>query len=310
MKWMDAHINNLQQPWTQPVNTAWLEASFMEWGDWVAIMNNNNNQLEWSVSTGNVVITELPAPTQVITNDPTLPQEPKVVQPPVVPVVIPPVATPVVPPEPTPPAIDGKSQLEDLDSILDWLLNDINTGKKEADQIGAPAPIEAQKSTDVNDNWKISLDKDKDISTEGNELKEKIMNMDLKLREAQIKTDYLEQQLTKKAVDESEMYEKFKNLERDLKKHKAWQIDVDVEKLNDYIKLYKESDTLYNERWVLAEASKVIENITKLDMTPYLMEYYKWWSWFNKESGSVSEPVAKKDSNVGLDKRVFDNSFL
>lgn len=323
MQGIENYVQNVQNQ-TVADNSA-LESSLM-WG-WDSLAPiawaNENAQMTTNVASTNVAPTTI-AP---VMDDPTfqnvvpVSQEPPVVQQPVVqpprqpepPVV--PTQPPQEPPQPNQPATAPQStNLEELDSAINDLLADINKGGGDvwASVVPNEPPKEVDettKSKDVNDNWKVSLDKDEGISTEVNDLKEKLVEFDLKLREAQIKNQYLEQQLEKKAWDESQMYEKFKNLERDLKKHKAWQIDVDVQKLNDYVKLHKESDTLYNERGVLSEASKLIENITKLDMNPYLMEYYKTWNWFNKESGSNSEPVVEKP--IGDWKMwVINNSFL
>lgn len=208
-------------------------------------------------------------------------------------------AGPTEPVQPTEPTAS-----DDLLKEIDDLLNDIEKEipKEEPKKPEAKADLVQPKALANIDSENLTVDEKQEIINYVDELETIIAENDFNYKTLKIERDQLEHLLEKERSKHSEVFDKFKELERENKKVKASSLPDDLQTLVDFYKLNKENNTLYNKRNLVGEAAKIIEQITEVKMDDYLMSWLKSWSYFNQEwwGSPLDLPPAKK-SEPGKD---------
>ena len=167
---------------------------------------------------------------------------------------------------------------DDILKDIDDLLNEIDTEKKPAPEAKAPEvkkDLVAPKVLENLDNENLTVDEKQEIITYVNDLETQLAENDFNFKTVKIERDQLEHMLEKERAKNNEVFDKFKELERENKKVKSSVTPDELHSLVDFYKLNKDNNTLYNKRNLVGEAAKIIEQITEIKMDDYLMSWLK-----------------------------------
>ena len=235
------------------------------------------------------------------------PEEFKQTQEPIQPEVQQPVepeVKPEVQPETQQP-VDKETEAYDLDKEIDDLLNLIKkeTGSEKTNEEKKPdvntipikKTVKVPKILDRDDNQELSVDEKEEITNYIYDLEDQLANLEFDRKRESVEKGQLEQMLEKERTKNNEVFDKLKELEREMKKTKSVQFPEELQTLIDYFKLNKENSTLYNKRNLVWEASKIVEQITEKPMDPYLLDWLKSGSYFNSESGWSAMDMPKAE---------------
>lgn len=224
-------------------------------------------------------------------------KEPAEVQPPVP-------AEPEKPAEPTPPVQEPEPKqdgLVDIEKEIDDLLELVKKEPKEPEKkedvnnYQEKKPLKVPKFLEKDDNQELSVDEKEEITNYIYDLEEQLANLEFDQKRQKVERDQIEQMLEKERAKNNEVFDKLKELEREMKKSKSLQFPEELQTLIDFFKLNKENPTLYNKRNLVWETSKIIEQITERPMDPYLLDRLKSGSYFNAESWWANMDLPKAE---------------
>ena len=200
--------------------------------------------------------------------------------------------------EPKPEPFDLDKEIDDLLKLIKKeptvpevkpdVKPDVNT-KPEKKIIKVPKILERD------DNQELSVDEKEEITNYIYDLEDKLANYEFDKKRESVEKGQLEQMLEKERAKNNEVFDKLKELEREMKKAKSVQFPDELQTLIDYYKLNKDNTTLYNKRNLVWEASRIIEQITERPMDPYLLDWLKSSSYFNKETWGASMDMPKAE---------------
>jgi hypothetical protein len=167
--------------------------------------------------------------------------------------------------------------------------------KQDVNTVQEKKVIKVPKFLETPDNQQLSVDEMEEITNYIYDLEEQLANIEFDRKREVVEKSQLEQMLEKERAKSNEVFDKLKELEREMKKAKASNFPEELQTLIDYFKLNKENPTLYNKRNLVWETSKIIEQITEKPMDPYLLDRLKSGSYFNAESGWSSMDMPKAE---------------
>lgn len=156
--------------------------------------------------------------------------------------------------------------------------------------------VKVPKILERDDNQELSVDEKDEITNYIYDLEDQLANLEFDKKRESVEKGQLEQMLEKERAKNNEVFDKLKELEREMKKSKSVQLPDELQTLIDYYKLNKDNNTLYNKRNLVWEASRIIEQITEKPMDPYLLDWLKSGSYFNAESGGSSMDMPKAEA--------------
>lgn len=192
----------------------------------------------------------------------------------------------------------------DFDKELDELLDLVKTDKDKRDDITKEKDVNTKpekkqlvvpKILEKPDSQELSVDEREEITNYIYDIEEQLANLEFDKKRAEVEKNQTEQLLERERAKNSEIYDKLKDLEREMKKTKSVQYPDELQTLVDLYKLNKENWTLYNKRNLVWEASKIVEQITERPMDPYLLDRLKSGSYFDGASGGASLDMPKAE---------------
>lgn len=180
------------------------------------------------------------------TQEPVQPQQP--VQPE-------PQPEPQKPAEPVNNQPEPKAEPFDLDKEIDDLLKLVKKEPEVKEEIKPDVnekvikkTVKVPKILERADNQELSVDEKEEITNYIYDLEDQLANLEFDKKRESVEKGQLEQMLEKERAKNNEVFDKLKELEREMKKTKSAQLSDELHTLNDYYKLNKENTTLYNKR--------------------------------------------------------------
>ena len=181
---------------------------------------------------------------------------------------------------------DKIPQVDEVDKLLNDLLTELDAPNTEPTQPAQPEPVLNEPKVEepkveailnepdvekILDNNKLSLEERQEIIKYIDELSDENIKIQQDSRVFKVERDQLEQLLEKERARAQEFFDRAKELEREQKKIQSSAYPTDLSGLVDYYKLTKENPSIYNKQNLVAQAAKVIEQITERPMDDYIL---------------------------------------
>jgi DNA-dependent RNA polymerase auxiliary subunit epsilon len=179
-----------------------------------------------------------------------------------------PVAEPVVVPQ----AVPQTDSMDDVDKLLAGIVEQLEQPSQPQNPVVEPQQNVNNIDT-ILDNEKLSLEERQEIVKYIDDLSEENIKYEQEKRVLKIERDQLEQLLEKERVKAQEFFDKARELEREQKKIKSSAYPDDLGSLVDYFKLTKENPSIYNKQNLVAQAARVIEQVTETPMDDYIISW-------------------------------------
>src|SRR5574344_1719372 len=120
--------------------------------------------------------------------------------------------------------------------------------KQDVNTVQEKKVIKVPKFLETPDNQQLSVDEMEESTNYIYDLEEQLANIEFDRKREVVEKSQLEQMLEKERAKSNEVFDKLKELEREMKKAKASNFPEELQTLIDYFKLNKENPTLYNKR--------------------------------------------------------------
>ena len=152
---------------------------------------------------------------------------------------------PVKEPEPT---VDIEKEIDDLLELVKKEPVKESETKPDVNTIPEKKVVKVPKFLEKGDNQQLSVDEMEEITNYIYDLEEQLANIEFDKKRESVEKSQLEQMLEKERAKSNEVFDKLKELEREIKKAKSVTSPDELQTLIDYYKLNKENPSLYNKR--------------------------------------------------------------
>jgi DNA primase len=158
-------------------------------------------------------------------------------------------------PQPVVEPVNNQTEPYNLDKEIDDLLELVKKTPETKQEIKDDVNVKPDKKSvkvpkilERDDNQQLSVDEKEEITNYIYDLEDQLANLEFDKKRESVEKGQLEQMLEKERAKNNEVFDKLKELEREMKKSKSVQLPDELQTLIDYYKLNKDNNTLYNKR--------------------------------------------------------------